>query len=78
MSVSAASFQPVPKSGDLLQKIRHLAEEMQVPIDEIEQIYSNELHRLEAEARIQSFVGVLAIKRTRTILRVKKERSPRP
>lgn len=75
MSVSEASVKSVPKSSDLLQTIRHLAEEMRVPMDEIEQIYSHEVHRLETEARIQSFVGVLAISRTRTILREKQERS---
>ncbi len=59
----------VPASGDSSQTIAQLSEKMQVPLDQIQAIYADEVDRLAAEARIQQFVSILAISRTRTILR---------
>ncbi len=62
-------------ASDLFQTITHLSEEMQVPFDEIQEIYTSEVNQLTAEARIQQFVSLLAIGRTRTILRKRRMRS---
>ncbi len=56
-------------SSDLAQRIADLSEKMQVPFDEVHEIYTSEVNRLAAEARIQQFVSILAIGRTRTLLR---------
>jgi len=67
--MSADSIQTAQASGDLSQTIAHLSEKMQVPLDRIQEIYAGEVDRLAAAARIQQFVSILAIGRTRTILR---------
>lgn len=51
--------------GDLM----HLSELTRVSVEEIERIYADEVCRLAAEARIQTYVGVIAIGRTRELLR---------
>jgi Protein of unknown function (DUF3562) len=53
--------------------IASLAQKMRVPVEKIEQIYSDEFSKLSAEARIRGFVGVLAIRRTRAILQESKD-----
>ena len=55
-------------SDDLKHHIVHLSQVSQVSIDEIERIYAAEVRRLACEARIQTFVGVLALGRTRDLL----------
>ena len=65
--MSAAELQPA-RPSDLLQAITHLSEKTEVPVQEIEAIYSQEVDRLAADARIKTFVGILALGRTRTIL----------
>lgn len=62
--------------GEVSQTIRHLSEKMQVPLERIEEIYTGEVNRLAAEARLQQFVGILALHRTRSILR--ERRAPPP
>lgn len=72
--MSAAATQS-SRSNDLSQTISHLSQTTKIPVREIEAIYSDEVNRLAAEARIKTFVGVLAIARTRTILHEHKQRS---
>ncbi len=67
--MSADFIQTVRVSNDLFQTITHLSEEMQVPLDRIHEIYVGEVNRLAAQARIQQYVSVLALGRTRTIVR---------
>ncbi len=73
--MSAEPAQTDRAANDLTQTIVHLSEKMQVSLDEVHQIYSSEFSRLAAEARIQQFVSILAIGRTRTILRESRMRS---
>jgi hypothetical protein len=67
--MSADSAQTAQASSDLSQTMTHLSKKMQVPLDRIHEIYAGEVNRLAAEARIHQFVSILAIGRTRTILR---------
>jgi hypothetical protein len=46
-----------------------LAKESAAPIDQVQTLYEAELSRLEAEARIKSFVPVLVNRRVRAALR---------
>ncbi len=67
----------VPASGDLSRRIAHLSDKMQVPLDQIEEIYAGEVDRLAADARLQQFVSILAIGRTRAILQRRRAGSGR-
>jgi hypothetical protein len=49
--------------------IARLSAELHVPLHEVRQIYEAQLDRLGVEARIESFLGVLATSHTRSILR---------
>jgi hypothetical protein len=75
--MSADSTPKAGASSDLSQTIRHLSEQMQVPLERIQEIYAREVNRLTAEARLHQFVGVLALGRTRTLLRESRARSAR-
>lgn len=46
-----------------------LAREFDVPAEVVEVIYREEAHRLEAQARIKTFLGVLVAGRVRAELR---------
>lgn len=70
-----ADSNPGGSASELSRTIRHLSEKMQVPLERIEEIYTGEVNRLTAEARLQQFVGVLALHRTRTILRERRASS---
>lgn len=69
IAMNATPAQPAEASTELPRSVASLATRMHIPVNKIEEIYSNELNRLTAEARLQMFVGVLAISRTRDILR---------
>jgi hypothetical protein len=49
--------------------LKHLARDTRVPVDLLEQIYSVELSRLEAGARISTFIHVCALRNVREVLR---------
>jgi hypothetical protein len=55
--------------------IARLSRELQVPLQEVREIYGAQLERLAADARIQSFLGVLATRNTRDILRAADRRA---
>jgi Protein of unknown function (DUF3562) len=73
-AMNATPDRSAEASTELSRSVASLANRMQVPVNKIEEIYSNELSRLTAEARLQMFVGVLAISRTRDILRQNQRR----
>jgi hypothetical protein len=52
-----------------LRAVQGLSEELHVPVGEVTEIYQQQLNRLAAGARIQSFIGVLATRNTRSFLR---------
>jgi hypothetical protein len=54
--------------------IEFLAEESQVPVNEVAQLYERALAELGVGARIRSFLGIFAIRNVRKIL---SQRSPR-
>ena len=45
-----------------------LAQEFNIPIEQVAHIYANVSAELERTARIKAFIGALAIRRTRIIL----------
>ena len=53
--------------------IESLAQESQVPVSEVAQLYDNAHAELEVGARIKSFLGIFAIRNVRKMLR---QRSP--
>ena len=54
---------------DLDPVIAFLAEESHVSIDEVVQVYRNELVKLEVGARVTDFISVFAYRRARELLR---------
>lgn len=52
-----------------LRAVEGLSEELHVPVGEVREIYRQQLNRLAAGARIQTFLGVLATRNTRSFLR---------
>jgi hypothetical protein len=53
----------------LQHAVELLAHESHVPIDDIAQLYGNELAKLEAGARIKSFLPIFALRNVRDKLR---------
>jgi Protein of unknown function (DUF3562) len=53
--------------------IEFLAQESQVPVNEVAQLYENARVKLEVGARIRSFLGIFAFRNVRKMLR---QRSP--
>jgi hypothetical protein len=70
--MNTTSAQASQVASEALRVMAHLSETMQVPINAIQEIYSTEFDRLEMDARIRTFIGVLALARTRTLLRQRK------
>lgn len=54
---------------DQARVIVTLSEKLHLPAHEVQQVFLQELGRLESHARIRHFVGVLALRNTRSILR---------
>jgi hypothetical protein len=57
--LDASEFQSITES---------LARKTNTPVEQVEEIYASESAELERTARIKTFIGVLATKRTRTVL----------
>jgi len=49
--------------------IAHLSDELNVPAQDVDLVFREQIDHLAAEARITSFIGVLAVRRTRAVLR---------
>jgi len=56
-------------SGSHRAVIDTLARELELPVQEVERVYTDEIAKLDANARIKGFVSVLAVGRVRTALR---------
>ena len=54
---------------DYLETIRALAEEIECPIEEVNNSYASALQKLKSSARIQDYLHVLASKKVRDELR---------
>lgn len=66
------SLDPTAEHGGVIAGLSH---ELDVPLHEVREIYREQLERLAADARIQSFRGVLAMCNTRDILRAADRRA---
>ena len=64
---------PVLERADLdedqARAIATLSDRLHLPVQEVRRVYLQELDRLEAQARIRTFLGTLALSRTRSALR---------
>lgn len=54
---------------DQVRAIATLAEKLHLPAQEVQQVYLKEFDRLESQARIRGFLGVLALRNARSVLR---------
>lgn len=52
-----------------LRVVASLSDELNMPEQEVDEIFTREFDRLAAQARIPTFLVVLAMRNTRTILR---------
>jgi hypothetical protein len=60
----------IPSSDDDAQRaIQALSEKLDVPELKVLEVYKTEYRRLSAQSRIATFVSVLAMRNTRSILR---------
>lgn len=48
--------------------VRALAQELNHPLEEVQEVYETQFHRLEGEARIKTFLPIFAARRARSIL----------
>lgn len=67
--MTASVSEPADLDATQARAIAALAEKLHLPLSEVRQVYLNEHNRLKSQARICSFVGVLAISSTRSVLR---------
>lgn len=64
-----ASFSGTADLGkDQDRAIATLAEKLHLPAQEVQQVYLQEFDRLESQARIRGFLGVLALRNARSLL----------
>jgi hypothetical protein len=72
MTESVSKFE-----GDHATAIATLSEKLKIPKDEVVEIYRKEFDRLAVHARIPTFLVVLAMRNTRSILRAGRARAAR-
>ena len=56
--------------------LERLAQESQVPLDDVRRLYASELAKLEVGARIRGFLPVLALRKVRRTLRTGSAKQP--
>jgi Protein of unknown function (DUF3562) len=49
--------------------IKALSDELHIPVQQVGTVFSQELHRLAAQARVQAFLVLLATRNARSVLR---------
>jgi Protein of unknown function (DUF3562) len=49
--------------------IAHLSDELNIPAQDVDMVFREQIDHLAAGARIKTFIGVLAVRRTRAVLR---------
>ena len=67
--MSASVFLPTDLDKDHMKAIATLSDRLHVPVEQVRETYTKELDRLGAHAHIRTFLGVLAFRNTRFILR---------
>ena len=58
------------ETPDHQRAIDFLAQESQAPIDVVARLYNDEMTRLEAGARVNAFISILAMRNVRRLLRL--------
>jgi len=64
----ASVTEPANSDKDQDRAIASLSEKLHLPLSEVRKVYLQELDRVRSQARIHSFVEVLAVSRTRSAL----------
>jgi len=64
--VASQSLDSTAENEGVIIRVSH---ELQVPLDEVREVYRAQLARFATDARVLSFLGVLATHNTRDILR---------
>ena len=64
-----ASSNPTRQRADEANRLESLAQETDTSLNLVKAIYSEELRALEKQAKVSTFVPVIAMRRTRLILR---------
>jgi len=74
----AMSEQPInrPADADADAEIEILARETDMPLEFVEEIYTNERAKLERTARIKTYVPVLIHRHVKALLREQSRRDP--
>jgi hypothetical protein len=67
--MSRADCRPKRSTKDAEHLIAALSEQLHIPAKQVGEIYWKQLDLLTAQARIHDFVGVLALRNARAILR---------
>jgi hypothetical protein len=68
---ASQSLNPTSEHGGVIARLSH---ELQVPLQEVREIYGTQLERLGVDARVRNFLAVLALRNTRDILRADERR----
>ena len=72
----ASVIKPADLEPDQTSAIASLSDKLRLPLSEVRRAYLKELDRLQARARIHSFLQALAFNRTRSVLRSRKRPQP--
>jgi len=64
----ATAFQPSASATKHDQIIEAIARETDVSVERVRQVYEHECSRLDADARVKTYVSVIATRLTRNVL----------
>jgi hypothetical protein len=67
----ATAIDPKTSSAKHEQIIEALAKEMDVSVEQVRAIYESECSRLDADARVKTYVSVIATRLVRNVLQAK-------
>ena len=67
---------PFSKESHHERALEFLAEESQVPVNEVARLYEDARAELEAGARVRSFLGIFALRKVRNTLRERSRGKP--
>jgi hypothetical protein len=67
----ATSIEPTVSTAQHDQIIEAIAKEMNVPVEQVRAIYESECSRLDADARVKTYVSVIATRLVKNALQAK-------
>ena len=76
--MQSALLNPARQQTDETKRLESLAQEMDTSIQLVKAIYSEELKAIEDQAKVRTYVSVIAMRRTRLILRSLESKVPAP